>query len=214
MDSPQADFDQILSEAVAPWGLELSASQLEQLRTHYAMMIETNRTMNLTRITDPLEAATKHYADSLAIAVCARVKDLTVHTVLDIGSGAGFPSIPLAVAHPEWSITAIDGTGKKIDFVRRAAETLGLSNIQCVHANTTNWKSGDTFDLVTMRAVANPVEVGKPFVAVGGHIIYYGRKIEQPDGPTRKTYPYRLTIGEETLYRHLRVFGPRPKSAH
>jgi 16S rRNA (guanine527-N7)-methyltransferase len=215
MNTAPAAFDQTLTNAIAPWGLALTASQIDQLRTHYTMMIETNRVMNLTRITDPTEAATKHYADSLALVACAKERNLAVKTVLDIGTGAGFPAIPLAVARPDWSITAIDGTRKKIDFVRRVASAIGLSNLHCEHANSTHWETNETYDLVTMRAVANPVETATRFVGKAGAVAVF-RNVADQDGAgsvaigssaadMESPFVYALASGDEKLRRTITI---------
>jgi len=215
METAPADFDSALTQAIAPWGLELTSEQIEKLRTHYTMMIETNRVMNLTRITDPIEAAIKHYADSLTLVACVTERDLVVRTVLDIGTGAGFPAIPLAVMRPDWSITAIDGTRKKIDFVRHAAEAIGLSNLHCEHANSTHWETSKTFDLVTLRAVANPAKTARRFVKKGGATAIFRAIADQDETETPATdssaeggespFLYTLPSGEDKLRRAITI---------
>jgi len=215
MDTPSAEFDRTLIQAIAPWGLVLTTAQIDQFRTHYTMMIETNRVMNLTRITDPTEAATKHYADSLALIACAKERNLAVKTVLDIGTGAGFPAIPLAVARPDWSITAIDGTRKKIDFVRRVASAIGLSNLHCEHANSTHWETNETFDLVTMRAVANPAETATRFVGKSGAVAVFRNASDQDAtgsvvigssaSDSESAFVYTLASGDDKLRRTITI---------
>lgn len=122
------------------------------------IIVETNRTMNLTRITGPEEFAVKHVADSLSIAREFPFLTSEYAKVADIGCGAGFPSLVLALAFPNLTLTPIDSTGKKVDFVRRAAKSLGLRNIHPVHGRSCelNHRSEyrHRFDVVTARAVA------------------------------------------------------------
>jgi 16S rRNA (guanine527-N7)-methyltransferase len=153
MRSSEDAFTTGLTTALARWSLPITPSQLDQLRAHFEAVVEANRTMNLTRITNPAVSAVKHYADSLALIKWVAERGITVRTILDVGTGAGFPAVPLAVMRPDWSITAIDATGKKIDFVRRAAAAVGLTNLQCEHAHSRHWEPGRTYELVTFRAL-------------------------------------------------------------
>ncbi len=122
------------------------------------IIIETNKTMNLTRITEPDEFAIKHVADSLTIA--REFPELAANPlqIADIGCGAGFPTLVLALAFPNLRMTAIDSTGKKVAFVERAARELELSNVKAVHGRSCelNRRGGfrHSFDVVTARAVA------------------------------------------------------------
>jgi 16S rRNA (guanine527-N7)-methyltransferase len=186
-----AVFDEALTAALARWGLSIEPDRLGQLRTHYEAVVEANRTMNLTRITDPVEAAVKHYADSLALLLWVEKPKVTVQTLLDVGTGAGFPAVPLVVMRPDWSVTAIDATRKKIDFLRRTADAIGLSNLHCEHAHSEHWKpsavsqqfsaisrrsSGPGFDLVVFRALtslAKSLEQTSGYVAEGGCLVAY-----------------------------------------
>ena len=121
------------------------------------IIVETNRTMNLTRIVEPDEFAVKHVADSLSIAREFPFLTTEYAKIADIGCGAGFPSLVLALAFSNLRLTAIDSTGKKVAFVQRAAEELGLRNIEAVHGRSgeLNHRSEyrHRFDVVTARAV-------------------------------------------------------------
>lgn len=170
------EFEAALRGAVSHLGLPITDGHVVLLRAHFDAIVETNRVMNLTRITDPTEAALKHYADTLALLAWVRDRKPAITTVLDVGTGAGFPAVPLAVMRPEWSVTAIDGTRKKIDFLRRTADAMGLSNLRCVHAHSTEWRTPERFDLVTFRALAalpRAVERSAKFVAGGGWLVAY-----------------------------------------
>ena len=177
-------FDEALTTALARWGLSIDRSQLGRLHAHFEAVVRSNRTMNLTRITGPIEAAVKHYADSLALLVWVDQRGITVQSVLDIGTGGGFPAVPLAVMRPEWSVTAIDATRKKIDFVERTAAAIGLKNLHCRHAHSQHWKpsaishqlSTIGFQLVVFRALTGlpqALEQTAKHVAQGGWLVAY-----------------------------------------
>ncbi len=122
------------------------------------VLYETNRTLNLTRIPES-EFWSKHIADSISIAPYLQGK----HNLCDVGCGAGFPSLPLAAAFPDLQVTAVDSTGKKIDFVLRAAETMGLENLEALHARANELAREEDysrhFELVTARAVGDSLKL-------------------------------------------------------
>ena len=136
-------------------------------------LLEQNQLFNLTAIKTPEGAALLHFADSLTLAKFVPLNA----KVLDIGSGAGFPAIPLAIARPDLTITALDSTQKRIDFINRSAEMLGLSNLKavCHRAEDVTGKDfKESYDVVTARAVASyPIllELAIPAVKIGGQFI-------------------------------------------
>ena len=214
-------FKETLLAALAKLGIPITVDQLERLETHFALMIDANRTMNLTRITEPAEAAIKHYADSLALLPWAATVDIGKATLLDIGTGAGFPAVPLAVMRPDWSITAIDGTKKKIDFVRRVAAEIGLDHLAVQHGHSDHWRGGSSFDIVVTRAVAllaQCIHTARPHLAIGGRFVAYKTaevsaeetkhgEIVAKRSRLRIEFPYyyELDWGGERLLRSLRV---------
>jgi len=140
--------------------------------------VQANRRFNLTRITSPGEAAVKHYADSLSLLSASWFDPAQSLKVLDVGTGAGYPAIPLAIVCENWQITAIDGTGKKARFVKEAAEALGLSNLQArqVRAADLAGERGEKFDLILFRAVcqlAKGLKEVQRRVADGGAVVFY-----------------------------------------
>ncbi|MEK6676632.1 MAG: 16S rRNA (guanine(527)-N(7))-methyltransferase RsmG, partial [Planctomycetota bacterium] len=151
--SELASFEKAFRSAIAVGGLECSAEQIAAMRGHFEAMVEANSRFNLTRIVDPVEAAVKHYADSLALVAWARDQSIAIKTLLDVGTGAGFPAIPLAIVRPEWRITALEATEKKVKFVEEAVGALGLENVTVCHGHLTHWGDGTRFDVVTFRAV-------------------------------------------------------------
>lgn len=144
-----------LKKCVAP---ERFDGFLEACSVLKEILYETNKTLNLTRIP---EAGywSKHVADSVSVAPYLKGK----FNLCDVGCGAGFPCLPLAAAFPELQITAVDSTRKKIDFVNRAAEAMGLDNIEALHARANELGHEEDysrhFDLVTARAVADSVKL-------------------------------------------------------
>jgi 16S rRNA (guanine527-N7)-methyltransferase len=150
MSSDQtAAFQSELETAISSFGIEaLTEGQTTQLVRHYSMLCRWNQRLNLTRITEPGEAARLHYAESLFAARFIA----GAHRLLDIGSGAGFPAIPLAVARPDVQVTALEANQKKSLFLKEAKDELGLANLTVVTARLEEFDwSG--YELLTSRAL-------------------------------------------------------------
>lgn len=136
------------------------------------MLTERNEKVNLTAITDPDEIRVKHFTDSLAAIDLIK----TGATVLDIGSGAGFPGIPLKIARDDISVTLLDSVNKKVTFMNDVIADLGLKNIEAVHARIEDFPHKGEFDVAVSRAVAELTtlaEYALPFVKVGGTFVAY-----------------------------------------
>lgn len=174
----EAAFRAALEAAAGAVGGVLEAHCVQKMWQHFLLVVEANRRVNLTRITNPAEAAVKHYADSLTLLACPNVRPTESCNLLDVGTGAGFPAVPLAIACPAWRIIAIDATAKKVRFVQEAVARLGLTNIQVFHGRAADWKPGqpDRFDRVVLRAVTKIApglaEVLR-LVRPGGEIVFY-----------------------------------------
>lgn len=160
-----------LKNICADIGVDLDAQALERFELFASMLVEKNKVLNLTAITDPEGIAVKHFADSLT---ALRMIDLQPGTkVIDVGTGGGFPGIPLLIARPEIKLTMLDSTGKKLTFVSQSVEELGLS-ANIVHARAEEAGQGElreSFDFAVSRAVAAMnvlCEYCLPFVKVGG----------------------------------------------
>ena len=156
---------------------EVFCRRCEELRL---LLEETNKHVNLTRITGKEEFDLKHAADSLVIARFFPEITSGVQRIADLGCGAGFPSLILALAYPELQITAIDSTQKKLRFVESAAQTLGLTNLRTVHGRIEELNRQQEFrhhfDIVTARAVAESPKLAKAasgFPCKGGRFIFY-----------------------------------------
>src|ERR1019366_4469318 len=155
--------------------LSLSECQFEQFVCYQQELLEWNTRFNLTAITDPEEVQIRHFLDSLSLI--AVYDGLQTH-LLDIGSGAGFPGLALKIARPEWRVTLLEATGKKVTFLRHVIETLQLNGIEAVQGRAEEMAHQAAyraqFDLVTARAVASLsalLEYSAPYCRVGGVIV-------------------------------------------
>src|SRR6266516_126852 len=156
-------------------GLELTEQQLEQFLCYRQELLDWNKRINFTAITDPEEILIKHFLDSLSLLL---VYGKPQTHLLDIGSGAGFPGLPLKIVYPQWQVTLIEATNKKVLFLRHAIDTLKLDDVVAVHgraeelAHQRQYRA--RFDIVTARAVASLpslLEYCAPFCRTGGFTI-------------------------------------------
>ena len=150
--------------------LGLGPELIEPLERFSRMLLEKNQVMNLTAITDPRDVAALHLLDSLALTGLAALEG---KAVVDVGTGAGFPGIPLAIARPSARVTLLDSLGKRVDFLREVCEALDLPNVTCVHARAEEYAPNhrEQFDLAASRAVAELrtlSELCLPYVKAGG----------------------------------------------
>ena len=169
-------------------GYTLSDKDTDSFIRLFEMLIEKNRVMNLTAITEYRDVVEKHFADSLLIKSAitslenegVKIPDLAVGKLADMGTGAGFPGIPLKICNPEMSITLIDSLQKRIDYINEVVSELGLTNVETVHGRGEDVgrdkRYRETFDIVVSRAVASlPVlsEYCMPLVRKSGWFVAY-----------------------------------------
>ena len=162
-------------------GIEITETKLNQLEKYYEMLIEYNKVMNLTGITEKEEVYLKHFYDSLTIA---KIIDLSKQeTLCDIGTGAGFPGLVLKIFYPNLKITLVDSLNKRINFLNEAIKELKLQKIETIHGRMEEYSKQniEKFDVVTARAVAQMhflLEVSVPMLKVGKYFIAMKGNIE------------------------------------
>ena len=164
-------------EQAAALGVAVSTDQSTQLFRLLDELERWNRAYNLTRIDSRQAMVTQHLLDSLAASA-----DLRGERVADLGTGAGFPGLPLAIVHPDRQFTLIDATAKKIRFVAHAVRTLGLKNVQALHARAESMRPERGFDTIVVRAVASLSELislAGPLARRGTVLLAY--KGQRPD---------------------------------
>lgn len=187
----EKDLTQFLSD-LEKLNIALSDKQVEQFLKYYELLVEWNSFMNLTAITDFDEVCKKHFVDSVSLI---KAMDLTKEmSVIDIGTGAGFPGIPLKIVFPNLKITLLDSLNKRIKFLDTVIEELALANINTLHGRAEDFakpgKLRETYDLCVSRAVANLSTLSEyclPYVKVGGFFVSYkSEKIEEESEAAKK----------------------------
>ena len=168
----------MLKDRLEALDIILDQEQINQFDEYYEILVEWNKVMNLTGITEYQEVVEKHFLDSLSIV---KVMDMDqVERVIDVGTGAGFPGIPLKIAFPKLDIVLLDSLNKRIRFLDHVIEELGLEGIRTIHGRAEDYardgKYRERFDLCVSRAVANLSSLSEyclPYVKVGGRFVSY-----------------------------------------
>ena len=169
-------FEEILAARAAEAGIPLTAEQIGQFSVYHEILLDWNTRMNLTALTAPEDVAVKHIIDSLT-AYDAALFD-GARTLIDVGTGAGLPGIPLAVYAPHLTVTLLDALNKRVRFLTEVTAAMGLQNVRCIHARAEEAartaEHRAAYDIAVSRAVARlPVllEYTLPFVRVGGTLL-------------------------------------------
>ncbi|MCF7931087.1 MAG: 16S rRNA (guanine(527)-N(7))-methyltransferase RsmG, partial [Acholeplasmataceae bacterium] len=154
--------------------IEITEEQATQFETYYQFLIEYNEITNLTRITEKEEVYYKHFYDSLTLVKSINFNE--IESICDMGSGAGFPSIPLKIIYPHLQVTIVDSLNKRIIFLNKLVDKLGLVDIKLIHNRVEVFALDNQmeFDLVTARALGNLsliLEMGIPMTKIGGKFI-------------------------------------------
>lgn len=180
--SPQ--WGELIIEGAKAFGLVLDQGQVSSFSAHASELIKWNNKFNLTTITDPRDMALKHYLDSIAPA--KRIPSFS--TLLDIGSGGGFPGIPLKIICPTLKLTLIDGSRKKINFLKHTLRALDFNDVEALQARAEhlvgNHDFVSAFDVITGRALSSLgafVKMALPLLADEGLIIAWRGKVEQSE---------------------------------
>ena len=164
-------MEQLLRDGLASLGLPDDG--IPSLLRFSELLVEKNKVMNLTAITEPADIATLHFLDCAALLPLA---DWRGKTVVDVGTGAGFPGMPLRILEPSIHLTLLDSLNKRIDFLQEVCEDLGLTDVACVHGRAEEFAAHrrESFDIAVSRAVANLQmlsELCLPLVKVGGSFL-------------------------------------------
>ena len=164
-------MERILQQGLETWGLPTDA--IPRLQEFSRLLLEKNRVMNLTAITDPADVARLHFLDCASLLTIA---DFRGKNVVDVGTGAGFPGMPLRLLEPDFDLTLLDSLGKRVDFLQETAQAMDLKRTQCVHARAEEFarQHREKFDIATSRAVAQLnilCELALPLVKVGGQFL-------------------------------------------
>ena len=184
-------------------GIELSDKQLEQLEEYYEMLIEYNKVMNLTGITEKNEVYLKHFYDSITLSKIINLNNY--ESLCDIGTGAGFPGIVLKIVYPSLKITLIDSLNKRINFLNDVINKLELNNIEAIHYRIEEYgiKNREKFDIVTARAVATTnilLEYAIPIVKINGYFIPMKGKIESEPSFEYATKEFGCILEDKIIF--------------
>ena len=171
-------FKEKITSAVGELGINLSDTQVDQFYDYYEILIQWNKVMNLTGITELSDVVYKHFTDSLSLVKVVEGLGEEERSLIDVGTGAGFPGIPLKIVFPKLSVVLLDSLNKRIKFLQEVIEQLNLKEIRAVHGRAEDFGQQkdyrEKFDYCVSRAVANTstlVEYCIPFVKVGGAFI-------------------------------------------
>lgn len=170
------EFFQLMKEASEEAGLELTEVQYEGFIKYMRLLQEWNEKINLTAITEDEEIIKKHFIDCIKAFKSEEIKN--AKTIIDVGTGAGFPGLPIAIMNPDCEVTLLDSLNKRINFLNLIVKELNLKNVKTIHARAEdgarNKELREKFDVATSRAVANMAVLSEfclPYVRINGHFV-------------------------------------------
>ena len=192
------DKIRLLEDCLEKLNISIDEDQKSKFSKYYSLLLEKNKVMNLTRITDEEEIILKHFADSLMISTCVETNE--IESLIDVGTGAGFPGIPIKIIYPEIKVTLLDSLEKRVEFLKEIIEELDLEGIEAVHGRAedlgqdANYR--EKYDLCASRAVADLSVLSEycvPFVKKRGLFVSY--KAEGSDEEIKNAEAAIETLG-------------------
>ena len=199
--------EELLRVSAASMGVELNDTQVQQFIKYYEILVEWNSFMNLTGITEYEEVVQKHFVDSLAL--CKAMDVHSVSSLIDIGTGAGFPGIPLKIAYPHLKVTLLDSLQKRIKFLNEVVMQLGLEEVETIHGRAEDFAKPsmkrESYDVCVSRAVANLASLSEyclPYVNLGGYFVPYksGKVEEELESSKKAVFLLGGKIEEEVKF--------------